>query len=796
MKTKVILALFILITGLAFGQPTEVFSDDFEGDVSGWVFEDLNWDSDHYEGDSIVTFWHTSDFEAYEGNSWWCGDSEIEGYDNGWFQALVTPAISLPSGGEPTMTFKSKYAVEAPAEYEGYDGWDAMNVRISIDGGESWEVIEPTGGYPASSCFGFGFNHEGEGVPGWGGISSGFVDEEIDLSDYTGEEVHIAFVFGSDPAFCTVDYGDGDDTYDASLFGWIIDDIVVENEGAAIFSDDGGDSAPSEMTPQNWRRPQFFEISSEDYHSESHSLHMANEFETQTIAYSPWFTIPESFLAEVEYWAHIDLPDDANEEGNLEDYYMVYINYMLDEERDTLVRLHYDYGRNSWLEGWSIMNGDSIFNGILELRGFSGEVRLAFLALSDGNHTNYASDSSYEGSGLWIDDISVSGRTGLMHNVGVSDIATGPINVGVPVRFTATVDNPGLSDESTIMTLWRMYTAGYEDTLDIGFFDYPTIASGEYATVADNYTFDEPGDYIMRVWVSRPGDLDPSDDTLELEFTVPHSHDRYMGYDDGVPGGIDRVTAVRTSGYDETGLAVVFDSPFTNTYLETVKWWTNRTTNIDIALFTTDIDDRPSYGDPFMTIEDITLTPPEGGGWVSYTLDDHYPITEEKFALAILAHDEGDTIQIGTDFSPPFPERSFAREYAPGTGYYWLKFGLGESGINPAFDSTNVLIRCKVNDGESVKEEIVAPKEFGLTQNTPNPFNPSTAISYQLDKEMPVKLTVYNVLGQSVANLVDKVQTEGAYTVRFDAEGLESGVYFYRLETPENIFTKKMMLMQ
>ncbi|MBX2993095.1 MAG: T9SS type A sorting domain-containing protein [Bacteroidetes bacterium] len=88
------------------------------------------------------------------------------------------------------------------------------------------------------------------------------------------------------------------------------------------------------------------------------------------------------------------------------------------------------------------------------------------------------------------------------------------------------------------------------------------------------------------------------------------------------------------------------------------------------------------------------------------------------------------------------------------------------------------------------------PYEFRLEQNYPNPFNPTTAISYQLSAVGHVTLKVFDVLGREVATLVDEVKHAGRYSAFFDATGLPSGVYFYRLTAGSQVETKRMMVLK
>ena len=88
------------------------------------------------------------------------------------------------------------------------------------------------------------------------------------------------------------------------------------------------------------------------------------------------------------------------------------------------------------------------------------------------------------------------------------------------------------------------------------------------------------------------------------------------------------------------------------------------------------------------------------------------------------------------------------------------------------------------------------PDIFILNQNYPNPFNPSTILSYNLKSDAFVKLTVYNLVGQSVEVLVDEYQTAGDYYYKFDATNLPAGIYLYKLQVGDYSSVKRMTLVK
>ncbi len=95
-----------------------------------------------------------------------------------------------------------------------------------------------------------------------------------------------------------------------------------------------------------------------------------------------------------------------------------------------------------------------------------------------------------------------------------------------------------------------------------------------------------------------------------------------------------------------------------------------------------------------------------------------------------------------------------------------------------------------------VEDEIIKPGEFVLYQNYPNPFNPTTIIQYVVSSPQFISLNVYDVLGNEIATLVNEEKPAGTYKVEFDASGLPSGIYMYRLTSGNLSISKKLILLK
>ena len=123
-----------------------------------------------------------------------------------------------------------------------------------------------------------------------------------------------------------------------------------------------------------------------------------------------------------------------------------------------------------------------------------------------------------------------------------------------------------------------------------------------------------------------------------------------------------------------------------------------------------------------------------------------------------------------------------------------------DANTGTAVGDGGTILRTTTGGVVSVEEEpnptSHVPHQFVLGQNFPNPFNPSTTISYQVPTQSHVALMVFDVLGHNVATLVNDVKEPATYRVQFDGSGLASGVYFYRMHAGTYIETKKLLLLR
>ena len=88
------------------------------------------------------------------------------------------------------------------------------------------------------------------------------------------------------------------------------------------------------------------------------------------------------------------------------------------------------------------------------------------------------------------------------------------------------------------------------------------------------------------------------------------------------------------------------------------------------------------------------------------------------------------------------------------------------------------------------------PDKFTLEQNLPNPFNPETRINFSVPHLSPITISIYNLKGELIEELINDIYEPGNYKVNFNATGYASGIYFYRLKTGFGNYTRKLMIIK
>ncbi len=200
----------------------------------------------------------------------------------------------------------------------------------------------------------------------------------------------------------------------------------------------------------------------------------------------------------------------------------------------------------------------------------------------------------------------------------------------------------------------------------------------------------------------------------------------------------------------------------------------------------------------------LFLSTDSGQTWSSYVngLQDPYP---QVWAVAI--HGMDALVGLNDEGGPNYPSMFYSSTIHrddwinTGQGLPWLGISsiyINDSSIFVGIGDGGGIWRAPLSQVTGIDQPgvPVIPTVIQLKQNYPNPFNPTTTINYSIPMRSHVTLTVYNILGEKVATLVDAVQGAGDYTVNFNASRLASGVYLYQLIDGNSSVTKKLMLIK
>lgn len=763
-----------------------IYFEDWETGLNGWV---------SYDPTAAPGSWHIDDWNAFgaAGMSWCMGQNPVYcdtvGYINDWYMVLNSPSINLPAEG-CTLTFQSRIGCELPEGAEPpYNGWDGCNLRISTDGA-TWTVItndylDPD--YDRSSLYSFGFQHgEDPNVPGWVGQHFDWFLQTADLSPWAGQAVRLRWAFASDPAWDTCDGPN-----QRWAFGWQVDNIRVFSGADTIFSNNGDDDTDwvsgtnrpvggdlwriaDETDPPPAPPSGTHYLACNDSVTLSYRDNMNNEIVSPYIDLRDWdfgtlrvdFMVagylgsdPDNF-PDCDFW-HWEVSPDSGVTWCFASnpYCRADPNYV-----------HPDAPDEWWLYSEAYTSGFDISEYI----GRVVQIKAVMESNADG----------IGGVGPCFDDIQMIYASGFPN-----DISCHTLQIRFPtiearsVWGTAYFVNVGSLAQIAVAAWWKELGTTQHRLLP-----NLELASGETDTRSFTWTPGATGATTVLAWSFLNIDQNRGNDTSYCRNIDVQSaaEDLELGYD-------NRTVQYRFNYDTNEGVLVKFtpaadtiDIPF-NLNVIRMQFDAGQTGSQDIGLRIFE-DDGGVPGEPVFW-GTATVTPPGdvSPNWKEVIVDGapgvHGMSGDFWVWLEVLSTDPDHYPQILGDDAEPWENHE-----------HFYTFRAGEAPQSRPFF---YMVRALVKDSTLHAEgQELAPLTYNLDQNYPNPFNPTTEISYSIVRTEKVSLRVFNLLGQEVAVLADGVKSAGMHKVHFDGSKHSSGVYIYRLETPNFTAAHKMVLLK
>ena len=168
-------------------------------------------------------------------------------------------------------------------------------------------------------------------------------------------------------------------------------------------------------------------------------------------------------------------------------------------------------------------------------------------------------------------------------------------------------------------------------------------------------------------------------------------------------------------------------------------------------------------------------------------------IEKKEVTTFIGTNDQQITFFLDWDSQIIDEEQTFVLQRGVGLSFFKVAFHFSEYLVGAIIDG---VVYGDTNVVSVEKAEDETPRHFSLSQNYPNPFNPSTTIRFDLPKATFVTLKIYNLLGEELETLVQEYRLAGFHKIRWTAERLSNGHYFYRLQAGEFVDTKKFILIK
>jgi Secretion system C-terminal sorting domain/Immune inhibitor A-like, MAM domain len=774
-------------TTLSLDEDEVVWLYDFEDPdgLENWIFTDpASAPHDNH--------WSIDTFEPHGGeNSWRCFDPDVGsevygGYDNDWMQMLTLPAQDFSAVTIGTLDFWFRCVSEA-------GNWDGATMLIAygpdVDN-LTYEIPTPNAGfgdYDETNIREFARFWPGFIVPGWASVDE-YTNAIFDLSAYVGNAyVRISFAFASDGSYNSIN----DETY----FGFQVDDILLDLDGTVVFANDaesgqgdivflnGGDASTIDPVPNV-----FGLFEPDGAPSATHAIGI-EDYDPNWIAFDHFAECPSVFDAvELEFgesqyfdFAHRgDWESDGDDQSRF-----IFQIYTPDSDR---------WNFCAWESGsywyWGVPLDWTNAANYLPYMGMNT------VGTQDGIKFRISWHNGVDGftgefGGMYWDNLAVM-KHSIQHDIETNfGLISYPTTIGYPVVGEVIYSNNGLNDESFVglwgfsPPSWPVYPDGTNVTVAVDEITtqyISTINSNEGAWVPTS-----SGETTISATHLLTGDVIPDNDLATTDLTILEENNFELGYD------FRTITHLSTA-HPVGGGPITYFTPVTDEIVDPAthtfniieyqfKWYGNGGNgDIRIHVGTTAGASDIWTSDPISLVADSVI--------MDFVLDlsgtteleglsgDFYVWTE-----LLTEHADGHGI--------PSPLRTISE-----VTFNDHHFDYDGTTATETDSDWNVNVVVEAVEISSVDPSDALPTDFALNNAYPNPFNPTTMLTYDVAKLSDLSIKVYNLMGQEIATLFSGVQTIGRHSLSFDASNLSSGVYFVRMQADGFNAMQKILLMK
>ena len=718
----------------------------------------------------IPSRWHPDTRNALGGSgaSWWAADPSLGtggGYANVWYEALDTDPIVL-TGANPQLTFQHRFAVETPgSEPAGYNGWDGMNVRISTNGGASWQVLAtPTPAYSKTSLYSFGFIHgEGTGVPGWVDRLNDWTQVTYSLSTFAGQTVRLRFAFASDGGLSTTDGA-------PDLFGWQIDNLAVSSSAGILFSNDG---VASGMTARNLVKEVTL---------------IAGNFRLREAGRGNGiFTY--DMKNGVAHSLAVDFVDNDNSFASANARAGVSAHWAAEKTYDYYISQH---GRNSF---------DNAGGRIISYIHYETNYNNAFW---DGTRMTFG-----DGDGVRFQPLVSLDAVGHEFTHGVTQFTAGLIYANESGALNESFsDIFGESIEASMKNADPDWLVGAQ--------------IGTLRSMKNPNSLTDPDTYLGRFWAPHANNPSSNNDNGGVHSNSGVQNHWFYLLSEGGSGVNDN-----NDNFTVTGIGIEQAAQIAYRNLTTYLIPHSDYFDVRLASLRSAVDLFGENSPQFKAVNDAWFAVGVSGPSLeaaiavsSDTLNFLVETTAETDTVKLAITNTGlsaltiNAVQVS---GAPFQvesvvalphqlnyqeEMTVAVIFAPiADGEFIGALNVLSTDPNNTVKSVRLQGRSTLITGVHEPLSALLPASYTLHQNFPNPFNPATVIRYDLPEASEVVLKIYDVMGREVRTLINARQSVGFKSIVWDGmnehgQRVSSGVYVYKLLAGNHTQTRKMLFLQ